>query len=105
MLCVHKLREGFKRERTACSNRLRGLLAEFGLVFPQSPEALRQVLDDVLKDASNELGLLARISLQRAAQHWRELDDTWPGATSASRTTTETTQMCVVLHSLLALDR
>ena len=32
MLCVHRLREGFKAERTACINRIRGLLAEFGLV-------------------------------------------------------------------------
>ena len=28
MLCVHRLREGFKAERTACINRIRGLLAE-----------------------------------------------------------------------------
>jgi transposase len=74
MLCVHKLREGLKEERTACINRIRGLLAEFGLVFAQSPEALRAVLADVLEDASNELGALARLAPQRAAEHWRELD-------------------------------
>ena len=33
MLCVHRLREGLKTDRTACVNRIRGLLAEFGLVF------------------------------------------------------------------------
>ena len=33
MLCVHRLREGLKKDRTACINRIRGLLAEFGLVF------------------------------------------------------------------------
>src|SRR5688500_17476386 len=75
MLCVHKLREGLKEERTACINRIRGLLAEFGLVFPQSPEALRTALPDALEDASHELGSLARLTLQRAAQHWRELDE------------------------------
>jgi transposase len=75
MLCVHKLREGFKEERNACINRIRGLLAEFGLVFPQSPEALRLHLPDALEDATNELGSLARLTLQRAAQHWRELDE------------------------------
>jgi transposase len=41
MLCIHRLREGFKQERVACINRIRGLLAEFGLVFPQKPEVLR----------------------------------------------------------------
>ena len=40
LMAVHKLREGYKEERTACINRIRGLLAEFGLVFAQSPEAL-----------------------------------------------------------------
>jgi transposase len=75
MLCVHKLREGFKEERTACINRIRGLLAEFGLVFAQSPEALRAALPEALEDASNELGSLARLALERAAAHWRELDE------------------------------
>jgi transposase len=75
MLCVHRLREGIKEDRTACINRIRGLLAEFGLVFPQSPRELQLVLSDVLEDAGNELGTLARLTLQRAQGQWRELDD------------------------------
>jgi transposase len=74
MLCVHRLREGLKEDRTACINRIRGLLAEFGLVFPKSPRELRAVLSDVLEDASNELGSLARLTLQRAQAQWHELD-------------------------------
>ena len=74
VMSVHRLREGLKEERTACINRIRGLLAEFGLVFPQSPQALRQVLPEVLEDAGNELGGLARLALQRAQQQWQELD-------------------------------
>ena len=42
----------FKAERTACINRIRGLLAEFGLVFAQSPAALESVLADVLEYAA-----------------------------------------------------
>jgi transposase len=75
VMTVHRLREGIKEERTACINRIRGLLAEFGLVFPQSPKALRQVLPDVLEDASNEMGAMARLALQRAQQQWEELDE------------------------------
>ena len=75
MLCVHRLREGIKEDRTACINRIRGLLAEFGLVFAQSPRELQAVLSDVLEDASNELGTLARLTLQRAQAQWRELDE------------------------------
>ena len=36
MLCVHRLREGLKEERTACINRIRGLLAEFGAMALQA---------------------------------------------------------------------
>ena len=75
VLCVHKLREGFKEERTACINRIRGLLGEFGLVFPQSPEALQQALPDALEDASNEMNALARWVIEQAAEQWRRLDE------------------------------
>jgi transposase len=74
-LCVHRLREGYKEERTACINRIRGLLSEFGLVFPQGPKALREVLAEVLEDASNELPGVARLALDRAFVHWRQLDE------------------------------
>jgi transposase len=73
-LAVHRLREGYKEERTACINRIRGLLAEFGLVFPQSPDALRRALPEVLEDADNELPGVARLALQRAQLQWVELD-------------------------------
>lgn len=75
MLSVHRLREAAKADRTACINRIRGLLAEFGLVFAQGPEALRSVLADVLEDGSHEMNLLARLVIQRAVQHWGELDE------------------------------
>ena len=73
MLCVHRLREGLKVDRTACINRVRGLLAEFGLVFAQSPAALEAVLTDTLEDASNEMNALARLVVQQAQVQWREL--------------------------------
>jgi transposase len=74
MLCVHRLREGLKAERTACINRIRGLLAEFGLVFAQGAAALQTMLSDVLEDAANEMNTLARLVLQRAQAQWHELD-------------------------------
>jgi transposase len=74
-MSLHRFREGFKEERTACINRIRGVLAEFGLVFGKGPKALRAKLADVLEDASNELSGTARLVLQEAFVHWRELDD------------------------------
>lgn len=75
VMAVHRVREGFKEERTACINRIRGVLAEFDLVFPKSPKALREVLVDTIEDASNELTATARLVVQRALAHWRELDE------------------------------
>jgi transposase len=71
---VHRLREGIKADRTACINRIRGLLAEFGLVVAQGANELKAVLNELLEDASNELGTLARLTLQRAQAQWAELD-------------------------------
>jgi transposase len=74
VMSLHRVREGLKEERTGCVNRIRGVLAEFGLVFGKSPKVLRAVLTDVLEDAGNELSGQARLVLQRAFDHWRELD-------------------------------
>jgi transposase len=74
VLAIHRLREGYKEERTALINRLRGLLAEFGLVFAQSPDALHAALPDVFEDASNELPGELRLALDRALKHWAALD-------------------------------
>ena len=75
VMSLHRVRQGFKEERTGCINRIRGVLAEHGLVFGKAPKALRAVLADVLEDASNELSLRARLVVQRAFEHWRELDE------------------------------
>ena len=75
VMTLHRVREGLKEERTACINRIRGVLAEFDLVFGKSPKVLRAVLADVIEDAGNELTGLARLVVQRAFEHWRELDE------------------------------
>lgn len=49
-LCLHRTRQGFVEERTATYNRLRGLLAEFGVVLPLSPEKLRRNIAEHLDD-------------------------------------------------------
>jgi transposase len=54
-LSVHRLRQGLVEERTALINRLRGLLTEFGVVAPLSPEKLRQELRHCLDDEKTNL--------------------------------------------------
>lgn len=43
-LARHRLREGWKEERTAAGNRIRGLLAEFGVAIPKGQAALGKAL-------------------------------------------------------------
>lgn len=45
-LAWHRVREGYKTEGLATSNRLRGLLAEFGMVVAHNDHALRRALAD-----------------------------------------------------------
>ena len=46
-LAWHRVREGYKTEALAIGNRLRGLLAEFGVVVAQGDAALRKALADL----------------------------------------------------------
>jgi transposase len=59
-LCVHRLRQGLIEERTALINRLRGLLTEFGVVAPLSPEKLRRELARCQEPEDTRLPLSVR---------------------------------------------
>ena len=48
---LHRLRERLVGQRTALSNQVRGLLAEYGIVFPKGISQLRASLIDVIEDA------------------------------------------------------
>ena len=74
MLSVHRLRESLKTERTACINRIRGWLAEFGVVFAQSPKVLREVVFSIIEDAENEIAGMTRLVIEQAHIQWQELD-------------------------------
>lgn len=74
VLCVHRLREGLKEELTACINRIRDLLAEFGLVVPQRSKVLEEKLSELPNDATNDMSGLARLTIERAQMQWREID-------------------------------
>ena len=51
-LAWHRVREGYKTEALAIGNRLRGLLAEFGIVIANSDVALRRALADLDQHAA-----------------------------------------------------
>lgn len=49
-LMVHRARQSYVKERTATINRIRGLLAEFGIVLPQKAEVVRREARAHLED-------------------------------------------------------
>ena len=49
-LMVHRARQGFVTERTACINRIRGLLTELGVVLPLKAEVVRRQAREHLED-------------------------------------------------------
>jgi len=70
-LAWHRAREGYKAESLAIGNRLRGLLAEFGVVVANSDVALRRVLADL--EAQDGLPGELRELLCDLAAHWAQL--------------------------------
>lgn len=76
-LSWHRIREGYKTENLAVMNRLRGLLAEFGIVVPQTAIALRRALPQIIErdDLPSEFIQV----LQDLGAHWQQLQDRLQG--------------------------
>ena len=60
VLCLHRIRQGAIKDRTARINRLRGLLSEFGIIIPKGRYPLQNAISGILEDAENALPFLAR---------------------------------------------
>lgn len=52
VLILHRLRERLLRDRIASSNQLRGLLADFGIIFPLGKKAFVEKMNDLSIDES-----------------------------------------------------
>jgi transposase len=74
LLALHRARDGLVTARTALGNQLRGLLAEFGVIFPQGAKALRQGLASAQEEADNGLPPLMRRLIGELSEHLRELE-------------------------------
>ena len=75
MQALHRLRDKAIGERTALSNQLRGLLAEFGIIFPQGLSKIREGLYSVLEDAENDLTHTLRAALALKHSQFKQQDD------------------------------
>lgn len=70
-LVWHRLREGYKEERTAHLNRIRGLLGEFGIWPPRSADKLIRLLPTYSSNMSIPEGL--RLAIEQTLQYLSEL--------------------------------
>jgi len=71
-LVVDALKQGFIAKRTSLG--IRGLLAEFRLIIPQSIRHVARRVPEILEYASNELPEALRALLARLLEYLRELD-------------------------------
>lgn len=71
----HRIRARLVKSRTALSNEIRGLLAEFGIVVAASIGRLRKALPELLEDGENGLPGDFRVLLAGLGEELRALDD------------------------------
>ena len=74
LLGLHRARQGFVAARTAQANQIRGLLAEFGIVFAKGIGWVTKKMPEILEDAENGLPGMSRELFSRLLNHFRELD-------------------------------
>ena len=73
--CIHRVRQGYIRSRTALVNQIRGLLSEYGIVMRQGVSTVRNQLPQLIADEANELSQIMRRNLTSLYESLRFLDE------------------------------
>jgi transposase len=72
MLLIHRSRSLFVKQRTALSNHIRGLLAEYGIILPKSANKLNEL--PVILDKTDKLTALAKEKFTKLYEQWEKHD-------------------------------
>jgi len=99
-LAWHRGREGYKTESLAVCNRLRGLLAEFGVVVARNEAALREVLAD-LEEHGLPDSLVELLGDLRA--HWQQLRERIAAYDRRIESQAQADERCVRLRSIIGI--
>lgn len=75
ILLLHRIREQKVKARTALVNQIRGLMGEYGIVFPKRIEALRNQLVDTLTADDNVLSARTKQQMHHLYDDLLALDD------------------------------
>ena len=73
--CLHRVRSRLVANRTQLISRIRGPLAEYGIVLPQHPGQVRSALPAVLEDAESRLTGFGRELFQNLYEELAQLDE------------------------------
>ncbi|KGA65678.1 putative transposase [Yersinia enterocolitica] len=72
---LHTGRNILIRERTACANSMRAILAEFGIIMPRTSSQLYKKIPEILEEYDNELSPFVRCSVARQLEHLQGVED------------------------------
>lgn len=100
-LAWHRAREGYKTESLALSNRIRGLLAEFGIVVAKSDVALRRMLADL--DQQSALPETFKTLLCQLSAHWVQVRERMQECQARIQTNAREDARCVRLQALIGI--
>jgi len=100
-LSWHRVREGYKTEALAIGNRLRGLLAEFGIVVARGDAALRRALGDSAQMAS--LPTMLRDVLDDLQLHWHDVHARLNGCDARIAAHARADRACVRLQQMIGV--
>lgn len=74
LLMVHRVRERLVKARTALTNEIRGLLQEYGIIFPEGKYRLHTGLLELLSSSDERLSGHARRLIQSLFEEWTEME-------------------------------
>ena len=98
---VHRMRARLVRDRTALVNEMRGLLSEYGLVFPQSLRRFRTAITALLSDEeTDELPGLMRSLVSEAREELLWLDGRINAINVHIREIHEMSEACQLLKTI-----
>ena len=99
-LSWHRVREGHKGESLAVANRLRGLLAEFGIVVAPSDHALRVALADL-----DQMALPSELKelLHDLSGHWAQVRERIIACDTRIEAHAKADERCVRLRAIIGI--
>lgn len=100
-LSCHRVREGYKVEGLSISNRLRGLLAEFGIVVAKSDQALCLALADL--DQQTALPPEMRELLRDLSAHWAQVRTAVDACGARIDAHARVDESCIRLRSIIGI--